>query len=120
MSANNAQRRSVVAGTLALLAFALPSCAQTLAAASGGGPGVQRPVESVTPAVNARTVSCTELKASVKAAGALTVTSGPEGGDVFHARIPACEFWQRPRFSFVPANDGWCGIGYVCAGKLQG
>ena len=77
-------------------------------------------VTEATPQIAAGTLSCTELKSRIRDSGTLVIASGPTGGDIFHARVPECEFWQRPQFSYVTAKDGWCGVGYICTGKVQG
>jgi hypothetical protein len=100
----------VAARAFALLVIALPSYAQTV---SPQGADATRNVD-------ARTMSCADLKSRVRDSGPLVVSSGPEGGDIFHPRVPQCQFWQRPQYSFLRAKDGWCGVGYVCAAKFQG
>jgi hypothetical protein len=73
------------------------------------------------PQIDARTLTCQALQARVRKQGPVVVSSGGAvAGDVYHAQSPRCEFWQRPQFSFVMAQDGWCAAGYVCAMKFQG
>ena len=101
---------AAVAGAFSLALVAAPSHAQTVPAASASAP-----------TIDTNTTSCKELKSRLQNSGILTLVSGPRGwGDTYHARIPQCEFWQRPVFSFVTTNDGWCGVGYICAGKISG
>jgi hypothetical protein len=72
--------------------------------------------------VNPGTVSCSALKARLASTGELRILSGPRGGwpDTFYGpRAPRCEFWQMPTFQYVRANDGLCGIGYICVDKLS-
>ena len=72
--------------------------------------------------INAERVSCKELKDSLHSAGALTILSGEKGwGDTyFGPRVPQCQFWQRPVFSYVNTTDGRCGVGYICVEKFSG
>ena len=75
-----------------------------------------------TPApINSESVSCTELKGRLQAAGALTIVGRQGGwGDTFYGpRVPRCEFWQMPVFTYVRATDGLCGVGYICVEKLS-
>lgn len=109
-------RRSVAASaaggafSLALIAAPAPADAQT----------VQAPAVSI-PTINTNTTSCKELKARLQNSGALNLVSGARGwADTYYARVPQCEFWQRPVFSSVNTNDGWCAVGYICAAKISG
>ena len=73
------------------------------------------------PTINTNTTSCKELKSKLQNSEALILVSGPRGwGDTYYARVPQCEFWQRPVFSSVKTNDGWCAVGYICATKISG
>jgi len=82
------------------------------------------PVEAnraqVPASVNSENVSCKELKDKLESAGSLTILSGPKGwGDTFYGpRVPQCQFWTRPVFSYVSTRDGLCGVGYICVEKL--
>jgi hypothetical protein len=82
------------------------------------------PVEAnraqVPASVNPENVSCKELKDKLESAGSLTILSGPKGwGDTFYGpRVPQCQFWTRPVFSYVSTRDGLCGVGYICVEKL--
>ena len=69
---------------------------------------------------NARDLTCNELKAKLASAGSLTILAGPKGwGDTFYGpRVPQCQFWTRPVFSFVTTRDGPCGVGYICVEKF--
>jgi hypothetical protein len=72
--------------------------------------------------VNPQSLSCTDLKAQLHGAGELRILSGPkEGwGDTFYGpAVPRCEFWQMPRFTYVRARDGLCGVGYICIDKYS-
>ena len=72
--------------------------------------------------VTPESLSCNDLKAQLKAAGKLTILSGPGGrwGDTFYGpAVPRCPFWQMPQFAYVKARDGLCGVGYVCIEKLS-
>ena len=110
---------AVGAHALGLLIVALPSHGQT-ARPDAVGPRGANPVASDPLQIDARTLSCRDLQARVRDSGPLAMMSGLTGGGTFHAARPRCEFWERPQFSFVMAQDGWCGAGYVCAAKLQG
>jgi hypothetical protein len=102
---------SAAAGAFSLAMVAAPSHAQTTV------PAAAVPA----PTINTNTTSCKELKSRLQNAGALALVSGPRGwGDTYYARAPQCEFWQRSMFSYVTTNDGWCGVGYVCAAKISG
>jgi hypothetical protein len=87
-----------------------------LAAADAGA--ASRPQGSA--AVNAEAVSCKELKDRLQSAGTLSIASGQRAwGETFYGpAVPQCEFWQMPRFSYVNTNDGACGAGYVCVGRI--
>ena len=69
---------------------------------------------------NAESLTCKELKDKLERAGSLTILSGPKGwGDTFYGpRVPRCQFWARPVFSYVSTRDGLCGVGYICVEKL--
>jgi hypothetical protein len=101
---------SAAAGAISLALVAAPSHAQAVPAAGASAP-----------TINTNTTSCKELKSRLQNSGSLALVSGPRGwGDTYYARAPQCEFWQRPQFSYVTTNDGWCGVGYVCAAKISG
>jgi len=102
---------SAAAGAFSLALVAGPSHAQTVPATTAVS----------APTINTNAISCKELKSRLQNSGALALVSGPRGwGDTYYARVPQCEFWQRPVFSYVATNDGWCGVGYVCAAKISG
>ena len=72
--------------------------------------------------VDPQTLSCDDLKARLKGAGAMSIRSGPRGGggDTFYGpAVPRCQFWQMPLFSYVRARDGLCGVGYICVDKYS-
>ena len=101
---------SAAAGAFSLALVAAPSHAQTAPAAAASAP-----------TINTNTTSCKELKSRLQNSGPLTLVSGPRGwGDTYYASVPQCEFWMRPVFSYVTTNDGWCGVGYICAAKISG
>ncbi len=105
---------------MSLLVVPLPTIAQTAAPAPSGTPRPAQVTES-NRGIDAATVSCSELKASVlKSEAGLVIASGPTGGGTFHARAPQCDFWQRSQFTFVMAKEGWCGVGYTCTVRIQG
>lgn len=104
-------------------AFLLTSASygQAGQAPAAGGPvagnGPQTP-----PPVNPESLSCQDLKAELKAAGELSILSGPRAGwgDSFYGpAVPRCQFWQMPQFTYVRARDGLCGVGYICVDKLS-
>ena len=70
--------------------------------------------------VDPQDFSCKDLKDKLAGAGSLTILAGPRGyGDTFYGpRVPQCEFWQRPAFSYVRTRDSLCGVGYICVDKL--
>jgi len=106
---------SVSAAVLGFL-LAIPSGhAQT----ASPPPAAQGAVAPSAP-LDARTMTCQALQARVRDSEPIFISSGPQGGDLFYARNPRCEFWQRPQSSFVRAQDGWCGAGFICAAKFQG
>jgi hypothetical protein len=70
--------------------------------------------------VNPQSLSCDDLKARLKTAGAMSILSGPRGGwgDTFYGpAVPRCQFWQMPQFTYVKARDRLCGVGYICVDK---
>jgi hypothetical protein len=69
---------------------------------------------------NAENLTCQELKTKLESTGSLIILSGPKGwGDTFYGpRVPQCQFWTRPVFSFVNTRDGRCGVGYICVEKF--
>jgi hypothetical protein len=99
------------------LTIALPSYAETGSFPVISAPGAGQSTTSVRH-VDARSLSCQELKSGIRDAGALVIAAGPEGGDLFHARAPQCEFWQRAQSASIRAKDGWCAVGYVCVAKF--
>jgi hypothetical protein len=70
----------------------------------------------------AATVSCRELKDRLQNARTLDVLSGQKSwSETFYGpEVPQCQFWQRPQFMYVNANDGACGLGYICVQKVTG
>ena len=105
---------SAAVGAFSLMLLAPPSYAQTASVPTN-------PSAESAPQVNADTTSCKELKSRLQNSGALNIVSGPRGwGDTYYARVPQCQFWQRPLFSYVITNDGWCGVGHICAVKITG
>ena len=69
---------------------------------------------------DAESLTCKELKDRLASAGSLTIVSGARRwGDTFYGpRVPQCEFWKRPVFSFVRTRDELCGVGYICVEKF--
>ena len=72
--------------------------------------------------INAEAVSCKSLKDTLQSAGTLDILTEQRGwGETFYGPgVPQCQFWQRPEFMYVRANDGACGVGYVCAQRVTG
>ena len=108
-------RRAVLA--LTAVAVALPLALNGVPASAETYP------ETVVtaPPVDTGTISCDALKSALQTSGALTLLSGPRGyGDTYYARVPRCQFWQRPLFVYVSAADGLCGVGYICTNKYSG
>ncbi len=77
-----------------------------------------RPQDAVP--TDAESLTCKELKDRLASAGSLTIVSGARRwGDTFYRpRVPQCEFWKRPVFSFVRTRDELCGVGYICVEKF--
>ena len=114
-------RRVLIAAWVAASAFVgmNPSQGQPVQApgASGAVPAPQYPAP-----VNPETLSCNALKAKLQSTGQLTILVGTRGGwgDTFYGPgVPRCQFWQMPLFTYVRANDGLCGVGYVCVEKIS-
>jgi hypothetical protein len=104
------------AAALAMIVPAAPSQGESgrvVAAVEGDG----LPESAST---NAEILTCRELKGKLENAGSLMILSGPKGqGDTFYGpRVPQCQFWTRPVFSFVRTRDGLCGVGYICVEKF--
>ena len=114
-------RRVLIAACVAASAFVgtNPSQGQAVQApgASSAAPATQYPAP-----VNPETLSCNALKARLQSTGQLTILVGTRGGwgDTFYGpAVPRCQFWQMPLFTYVRANDGLCGVGYVCVEKIS-
>ena len=100
----------IAAGALALVQPAAPVYGQTAP-----------PDAAAAAAVNPNDLSCKELKSRLAKSGSLTLVVGPRGaGDTYYGRVPQCEFWQRPVFSYVNTSDGRCDVGFVCTAKISG
>jgi hypothetical protein len=105
------------AAVLSSVVVAQPSRVDTTVAAAD----VAAPTSAQIPAtVNPHDFSCADLKAKLASTGSLTILAGPRGyGDTFYGpRVPQCQFWQRPTFSYVPTRDSLCGVGYICVDKM--
>ena len=98
-----------------------------LASATYGQPRQAEAVDAAAPRsasapVDPQTASCNDLKAQVKTTGELSILAGPRNGwgDTFYGpSVPRCQFYQMPRFAYVRARDGLCGVGYICVDKLS-
>jgi hypothetical protein len=102
------------------LATNLPAGLSLAQTGQGLPPGVSlgnRPQDSAP--LDTRTLSCDALKDRLQRAGNLYVT-GPQGWSETFYRTPRCEFWATPEFQYVRANDGACGLGYLCQWKPGG
>ena len=106
----------VVAGSLAVILSA-SSVAQT---GQGLPPGVSlgNPPHDAPP-LDTGTISCDALKDRLQRAGTLYVTGRHGWSETFYSK-PQCEFWATPVFHYVRANDGACGLGYLCQWKPGG
>ena len=69
---------------------------------------------------DAQSMTCAALKDELERTGSLPILYGPKGwADTFYGpRVPQCQFYQRPVFSFVNTRDGLCGVGYICVEKF--
>ena len=88
------------------------------AAAEAAAGSVRSPPVNVDPG----SMSCSELKSRLNAAGELNLLEGPGGGfgDTFYGpAVPRCQFWQMPQFTYVKTRDGLCGVGYICVQKYS-
>ena len=109
---------------IALCAAAAMLSSVGMAQPGNGDPAAAGPAEATPPqlpaSVNPQDFSCEDLKDRLASAGSLTILAGPRGhGDTFYGpRVPQCQFWQRPAFSYVRTRDSLCGVGYICVDKL--
>ena len=78
----------------------------------GNSPQAAPPLDTVT-------LSCDALKERLQRAGTLYVTGRHGWSDTFYSK-PQCDFWATPGFHYVRANDGACGLGYLCEWKPGG
>ena len=109
------------------LATCMSAATFLLMSASYGQAGPARAADATVPAstpqtvpVNPESVTCDDLKAQLKSAGAMSILSGPRGGwgDTFYGpAVPRCQFWQIPQFTYVRTRDRLCGVGYICIDK---
>lgn len=110
---------SAAAAAFSTLVLTRPSYGDTRQVVAAVDPVADnRPQEA--PSTNAQSLTCKELKDKLESAGSLTILSGPKGwGDTFYGpRVPQCQFWERPVFSYVSTRDRLCGVGYICVMKL--
>ena len=108
----------VTAGMVSANGLVAPGYGQVV-----GAPGPVAASGPQAPAlVAADTLSCKQLKDRLERAGTLTLVSEQRGwGETFYGPdVPQCEFWSRPTFQYVTANDGPCGVGYICAQRVTG
>ena len=106
------------AAMLSSVVMAQPSLADTAVVAAADSVDATPP--RVPGSVDPQDFSCKDLKDKLANAGSLTILAGPRGyGDTFYGpRVPQCQFWQRPAFSYVRTRDSLCGVGYICIDKL--
>ena len=93
------------------------------ATAQGVGVAADRVAESLplyASPTDSQSVTCNALKERLERTGSLPILYGPKGfADTFYGpRVPQCQFWQRPVFTYVNTNDGLCGVGYICVEKF--
>jgi len=114
--ANAASAIAVAFSTIALVPLCYGDTGKLVAAADA----VEADRPQVPASVDAGNMSCTALKDKLASAGSLTILSAPKGwGDTFYGpRVPQCQFWTRPVFSYVRTRDGLCGVGYICVEKF--
>ena len=107
------------AAMLSSVVMAQASRVDTAATVAAADP-VQPTFPQMQASVNPQDFSCKDLKDKLAGAGSLTILAGPRGyGDTFYGpRVPQCQFWQRPTFSYVRTRDSLCGVGYICVDKL--
>lgn len=116
-------RRGPIGLCAAAAAFSMivltPSYGDTGQVVAAADP-VEANLSQVPGTVNAETLSCKELKDRLERAGSLTILGASKGwGDTFYGpRVPQCQFWTRPMFSYVHTRDGLCGVGYICVEKM--
>lgn len=113
-------RRIVAMCGVASAIFVAPTGYGQSAQVPGAGDLVH--AQQVPAPVDPGTLSCNALKAKLQGAGELNILSGPNGGwgDTFYGpAVPRCQFWQMPLFTYVHANDGLCGVGYICVEKMS-
>ena len=111
----------VAAGALSMVVPAFPSYGEPGQVVAQISPGAAYRSQDPAPVV-AETVSCKQLKDSLQSAGTLDIVSGQNSSpETFHGpEVPQCQFWQRPQYMYVSANDGACGLGYICAQRVTG
>ena len=94
-----------------------------VSAGGAGAPGPDAPAPgSLRAPLDPQTLSCNDLKAQMKSSGELNLLVGPRNGwgDTFYGpAVPRCQFYQMPQFAYVKAQDGRCGIGYICIDKMS-
>lgn len=104
--------------------IALRAIAASFTMVLPAAPGVAQTVQGTPAAIRAqggppldtRTLSCEALKDRLQRTGALYVTGRQGWPETFYS-VPQCEFWAKPSFEYVNANDGACGLGYLCQWK---
>ena len=106
------------AAMLSSVVLAQPSHGDTAVIAAADT--VQATTPQMPASVDPQDFTCKDLKDKLASAGSLTIFAGPRGyGDTFYGpRVPRCEFWQRPTFSYVRTRDSLCGVGYICVEKM--
>jgi len=100
--------------------FLLMSASYGQAGPAGAADGSDPASTAQTVPVDPQGLTCDDLKAQLKSAGAMSILSGPRGGwgDTFYGpAVPRCQFWQIPQFTYVRTRDRLCGVGYICIDK---
>ena len=110
---------SAVAAALTTIMLALPSYGDTGQVVAAADPVAENTPQGAA-STNAQSLTCKALKDKLESAGSLTILAGPKGwGDTYYGpRVPQCQFWTRPVFSYVSTRDGLCGVGYICVEKF--
>ncbi len=111
----------VAAAVFSLVVPATPVHGQTGHVVAQANPAVTyRPEDR--PPVNSEALSCSQLKADVQKAGGLSILSEPKRWPetYYGPEVPQCDPWSRPLYSYVKANDGACGVGYICTPRVTG
>jgi hypothetical protein len=118
-AARNRIALSAAVAAFSTIVLPAPSYGDTGQIIAAADPVAGSRVQDTAP-TDAESLTCKELKDRLASSGSLMITSGARRwGDTFHGpRVPQCEFWQRPVFSYVRTRDELCGVGYICVEKF--